>query len=78
MLTLMLTLVWITSLSNKNLTRFINLGKVLSLVDWVRWDSYLAYAIPNEDPRLGPRVLKVNPADTPASPRGWLDQGRSS
>jgi len=62
----------------KNLTRFTNLGKVLSLVDWVRWDSYLAYAIPNEDPRLGPRVLKVNPADTPASPRGWLDQGRSS
>jgi len=50
-------------------------GKVLSMIDWVRWDSYDAYAIPNENPLLGERTVRTDPADKTASPKGWLDQG---
>jgi len=50
-------------------------GKVLSMVDWVQWDSYQAYAIPNLDPSLGSRVKTTSPAFKTSSPYGWLDQG---
>jgi len=44
------------------------------MIDWVKWDSYEVYAIPNLDPILGNRTQVVNPADKEASPNGWLDQ----
>lgn len=50
---------------------------MLSLLDWVHWDSYEAYAIPNLDPLLGDRSTAADPADKASSPRGWLDQGNN-
>ncbi len=45
------------------------------MIDWVSWDSYEVYSIPNLDPSHGDRVQRVNPFDALASPKGWLDQG---
>ena len=46
------------------------------MIDWVNWDSYEVYTIPNLDPLLGPRIKRINPFDRAASPNGWLDQSQ--
>jgi extracellular elastinolytic metalloproteinase len=51
-----------------------NSGTVLAKSDYVDSEgSYNVFAIPKENPNIGPRTLEVDPAVAPASPFDWHD-----
>lgn len=50
-------------------------GKVISLVDWTADAGYTVFPLGYNDPRDGPRVHVLDPADDVASPFGWHSHG---